>query len=372
MRVAIGTAILLGLENTRLSVAPRTAHFLLGARCPYGCAYCDEKEDTIARIKWPDYDEELVLSAFRKKNILFERVCVQGTGKATEEVISFIKKLNFPSVSACVRANNIDEIRRIFYAGAERVCIPLDAANPVISEKTGRGDFEKTLALLKIASEEFSGRITTHLIVGLGETEKELVELMRHLSKLKIQIALFAYVRNGTTETHIGQFRRMQVARYLLQSNPDYDFVFNENAQLIDSPKADMHAFMTSGCMGCNRPYFDSRPQAEYSFPRELTDEEYEKALNECSLYLSKGIRKCGKLLKVRVEHSNGKIKRAELSGDFFAYPEECIRELEGILAGCEIDKAKICSACADFFKKYEIYGFDAECLADAIVGACK
>ncbi len=46
-----------------------------------------------------------------------------------------------------------------------------------------------------------------------------------------------------------------------------------------------------------------------------------------------------GKLLRVEVEHEAGIVKRVELTGDFFIYPEESLAELEKALAGCEVDE---------------------------------
>ena len=63
---------------------------------------------------------------------------------------------------------------------------------------------------------------------------------------------------------------------------------FNTNGNIIDFgiPKQELleiintgEPFLTSGCPGCNRPYYNERPRGPfYNYPRNLTTKEIEKA----------------------------------------------------------------------------------------------
>ncbi|MDH5792671.1 MAG: radical SAM protein, partial [Candidatus Bathyarchaeota archaeon] len=50
---------------------------------------------------------------------------------------------------------------------------------------------------------------------------------------------------------------------------------FGVDAETLESALADGEAFRTSGCPGCNRPYYNERPSGPfYNYPRNLTPEE--------------------------------------------------------------------------------------------------
>ena len=88
--------------------------------------------------------------------------------------------------------------------------------------KAGSGSWAGTLRLLEESSARFPGRISTHLIVGLGETEEELVSIMQYMKDLGITIGLFAFTPvKGTPMECVPQpqrdtYRRVQIARHLI------------------------------------------------------------------------------------------------------------------------------------------------------------
>jgi biotin synthase len=49
----------------------------------------------------------------------------------------------------------------------------------------------------------------------------------------------------------------------------------NISKKELDMIINDTNAFLTSGCPGCNRPYYTSRPSGPiYNYPRALTEKE--------------------------------------------------------------------------------------------------
>ena len=149
---------------------------------------------------------------------------------------------------------------------------------------------------LKDALEIFSANfVTTHLIIGLGETAKQVLELIYNLHKLKIRVGLFAFTPiKGTMlqnkpKPDLTMFRKIQLGRYLLinENKELKDFTFNMKGDLIKfninrgelgNIIVNSDAFLTTGCPGCNRPYYTSKPSGPiYNFPRHLKRVEQEE-----------------------------------------------------------------------------------------------
>ncbi len=135
------------------------------------------------------------------------------------------------------------------------------------------------------------GKVGVHLIVGLGETEKEMIKTIQRVRDLEARTHLFSfYPEPGSRlenlpQPPIGQYRRVQLARYLIDEElSNYEEMeFDGNSQVVDfgltRTKLNKviekgEAFMTSGCPGrdgklaCNRPFANERPsQSIRNFP---------------------------------------------------------------------------------------------------------
>ena len=144
------------------------------------------------------------------------------------------------------------------------------------------------------------GMVGTNLIIGLGETECEAVEFMQKLIYLKVRTILFAFTPlRGTRleslmQPSLSSYRRIQMARHLIvykHATID-DIQFNQDGKIteFDTPNlverlGDGEVFRTTGCPGCNRPFYNERPSGPFfNYPRALTGEEIEKELNELGL----------------------------------------------------------------------------------------
>jgi biotin synthase len=90
-----------------------------------------------------------------------------------------------------------------------------------------------------------------------------------------------------------GQYRRVQLARYLIMQRVSSaqamtfdsggrvaDFGITQDA--VDDFASLGSPFMTSGCSGCNRPFYTESPRGPiYNYPRALRDDEKRKVLDE-------------------------------------------------------------------------------------------
>ena len=206
-----------------------------------------------------------------------------------------------PALPICVSvaARDLEEIEGILSWGAERVTIALDVATPELHREIKGGPLEPRLALLRQAARRYPGRVGTHLIAGLGETERDLVTLMGEFGDLGVAAALFAFTPipgtrlEGRPPPDLAAYRRAQAARYLMASGyaRAEAMTFDGEGRLVSSGipwekaralLASGEAFRTSGCPDCNRPFYNERPSGPlYNYPRPLTATEAEAAVDE-------------------------------------------------------------------------------------------
>ena len=192
-----------------------------------------------------------------------------------------------------------DDVQRLRELGADIFTVALDAATPEIFERTrGRGvqsphTWAKYWEILLDAREIFGAqKFGAHIIVGMGETEYDVLALVQRLVDLGGHSHMFCFFpEQGSLMDHLpatprDQWRRVQLGRYLI----DYRGVrvehmsFDSEGRVSDFglPAAELDAvidagvaFRTSGCPGkfaedisaCDRPYGDSPPSNIASYP---------------------------------------------------------------------------------------------------------
>jgi len=324
VRVSIGSAIVLGLINGRLDAKPTTAYLMTYRRgkCLANCGFCPQaresrsRTDMLSRVSWPAFSTEQVLNHMEAnaKTSGIRRICIQALNypkvhthiQALVKAIS--KRVNIP-ISVSCQPINPENIRLLAEAGVERIGIPLDAVTPEIFDKVkgalagGPYKMERQLALLEQAVKVFGkGMITTHLIVGLGESEKEMVEMIQKCVDMGVLPALFAFTPVAGTalenlkQPPIQQYRRIQLARHLIfhgnarAENMSFDengriTGFGVDKQTLKQVVGSGEPFGTSGCPDCNRPYYNEKPSGPiYNYPRPLSEKEIAKIFEELAL----------------------------------------------------------------------------------------
>lgn len=271
----------------------------------------------LSRVSWPTFDFAVLLKkveeAFLKGKLM--RVCIQALNypevfNHLEALVNSLSRLGIP-VSVSCQPLSINSVIGLKSAGAERIGIPLDAATEEIFNRVkgkaadGLYEMRRQWELLGEALQIFGrGFVSTHFIVGLGETEKEMVHVIQKCADIGITSALFAFtpVTGTSLEKNnpplIQHYRRVQLARYLIVNGfsrvelMDFnecgqitgfgvDFATLRHAVLSGEP------FRTSGCPNCNRPYYNEKPGGPiYNYPRPLSQEEIIKAAEELGLTL--------------------------------------------------------------------------------------
>jgi len=310
INVSAGTAGVLGLQRIRQADVPTTAYLMVGEHCRRDCAFCTQARSSAARahflsrIVWPPYPLERALHAvaysFAQHKIA--RCCLQvtvfpGYLSQTLALVQRLRALCDVPLSVSVVLSDIESIRALFESGVERVTLALDAACERVYRETKGSDWQRRLAMLRAAAQLFPNRIGTHLIVGLGETEQEMVSILQRMLDWGITVGLFAFTPVPGTACgsrpppSLLSYRRIQAARYLLAAGACRveDFRFSATGQLtsyglngvrLHELLADGSAFQTAGCPGCNRPYYNERPgKIIYNYPRPLHSGEIEAAI---------------------------------------------------------------------------------------------
>lgn len=309
IKVSIGTASVLGFRKIENDSPPTTAYLLAGDRCKNSCSFCPQAKDgngrvdMLSRIVWPQYNSQKVVEAIAKavEKEQIGRACLQvvNNQEAKDQAIQLLKALKESTqVPICISANisNVEEARLLIEQGADRISVAIDCASPQLFPTVKGGTLEEKVFFIESLNASLPGRIGTHLIVGLGETEEEIIKLMGRLIGKGITVALFAFtpVRGTRDELRssppIGTYRRIQVAHFLLTKKIKEikDFSFKESKifhygideDLLFDILKDGSAFQTSGCDYCNRPYYNEKPGGIiYNYPRRLDRDEIIAAL---------------------------------------------------------------------------------------------
>jgi len=326
IRMSAGTAACLGLKTIKMDVHPTTAYLLLGDSCTMKCSFCPQGKESsgaagrLGRVTWPSFSlPELEQGLEKAEESGIKRICLQGVRNelSTAAFPALVKKLKeISSLPVCTSAwiKDENEAAHLFESGADRVSIALDAASEEAYKQFKGGSLAQRKELLISCARRWPGRISTHLICGLGETEQELLALTAELLMEQVAVALFAFTPlkgtalAGQPPPEAGKYRRIQAASYLLRKKhlSFSQLVFGENGSLESlgvTPEMLLNllkgkeAFCTSGCPDCNRPYYNERPGGFiYNFPRLLTEPEEREALGLITASLQEVKRNAGSM----------------------------------------------------------------------------
>jgi biotin synthase-related radical SAM superfamily protein len=321
IRVSIGSASVLGLyQNKKFEDPPTTCYIMtyIPGHCTANCSFCPQARDSrsstnlLSRVTWPifTFKEFLTKLNYMPPFKRFKRICIQSLNYPENfehlvEIITQIKKNSKIPISIAVPPLSNEKLNKLKLLGIDKLGIALDGATRKIFEDI-KGDgvqgpyhWNDHLLHLKEALKIFSeGNVTTHLIVGLGETSEDILRLIEDLNNLGIRVSLFAFTPiKGTklenlVQPNLIKFRKIQLGRYLIVNDKKTikDFTFNSKGELIkinlnkkelQNIVEESEAFMTSGCPDCNRPYYTSRPSGPiFNYPRKLIKVEKEEIYN--------------------------------------------------------------------------------------------
>ena len=237
--------------------------------CRANCSYCglarhreetrDYADRNFIRVDWPTarYDDVIEQVKTGNDKGQFQRMCISMiTHPASDAATRVLLQKwvdSLPHIPVSILSNPTtmerDDMVRLKQAGADIFTVALDAVTTEIFERT-RGKavdsphrWEKYWQAIAWAAEIFGPeKFAVHLICGLGETERELLEVVQRIKDMGGHSHLFAFfpekgsLMEDSPACGKAQWRRVQFARYLI----DYaggDFcrmAFDEAGRLVD------------------------------------------------------------------------------------------------------------------------------------------
>jgi biotin synthase-related radical SAM superfamily protein len=306
IQTSLAASLTLGFQqgsfhrNAKLKGLNLLLHYEEG--CLGRCHYCglsrsrkeDRKGKTFIRVDWPLYPLEEIIERARLKNQI-HRVCISMVThpKAIDDNLYVIKRFKEKTdlyITALISPTLIhreDHLMAMKKAGADWIGIAIDAATPELFYRLrGKGvggphRWDHYWEVVQIATSVFGKfHVGIHLIVGLGETEREMLEAIQKGQDMGVPTHLFSFFpeKGSPMEEYppssLGQYRRIQLARWIINEalGSMDQMKFDEKGILVDfgidiEPLIRMgEPFMTSGCPGrdgkvaCNRPYGNERP----------------------------------------------------------------------------------------------------------------
>ncbi|MCK4177282.1 radical SAM protein [Aciditerrimonas ferrireducens] len=319
VRVSGASAIALRLRSGRFgrSFAFGGINLLLtyDDGCRSDCAYCglartrpgtyDEK--SFIRVEWPLVATDELVARMAAHEERLTRLCIsmvthprafRDTVTITEAIRSSVRTPL--SVLVAPPTLNRRKLERLADLGVDMIGVGLDAVTEDLfrSLRTevpagGAGlSWDKYWSVVSDARDLFGPwKVNCHLLVGLGERDRDLLELITALHDQQVLSYLFCFnpepdSRLGEREkTPLRRWRRIQLARFLVQERGFrlQDFGFDDEGGLraiLGPPEVVRDAirsgepFMTNGCPGeqgepgCTRPYGSYRPSEPFrDFP---------------------------------------------------------------------------------------------------------
>jgi len=325
VQMSTAAAITLGVVSGRMyrCACTRCLNLLLTypEGCRANCAYCglarhreaerDYADRNFIRVDWPAVPLDQVIDIVANDGAAspFHRMCISmithpNSDDDTVTVLkAWTKRIAPDAIPVSILSNPTTMTRRdvatLRDLGADIFTVALDAATPEIFDRTrGRGvqsphSWRKYWEILMAARDIFGPqKFGAHIIVGMGETEHDVLSLVQRLVDLGGHSHMFCFFpEKGSLMDHLpatprDQWRRVQLGRYLI----DYcgarveQMRFDAEGRVADFgvPKSELDGivdsgipFRTSGCPGkvaedisaCDRPYGDSPPSNIASYP---------------------------------------------------------------------------------------------------------
>jgi len=273
--------------------------------CKANCSYCGQAREvsqgpdckTLIRVEWPLRRLDDVLRRIKERQgdprLGLQGICVGELAhpRAAQDAVEITRRIREEGIELRISElvtptytfkKHLVDMRKY---GADMIDVAIDGASKRVFEET-RGKmvrsmhrWERYLEGIDEAVEVFGrGNAGIHLIVGLGETEREAVDLMWYAHERGAKITLFAFYPEQNTVMErrrpapVNVYRRVQLARWLIENDlitPE-DILYDQEGRIVDMKIPEdltleelAPAFMTSGCPGCNRPYSNERPGME-------------------------------------------------------------------------------------------------------------
>ncbi|MBM3212975.1 radical SAM protein, partial [Candidatus Poribacteria bacterium] len=220
LRMSLSSAMALGLRKGRFyrNAKSPCINLLMTYKegCFANCAYCGLARErsgkyvdkSFIRVEWPAYSlDEIIESIQKYQGDEVRRVCISmiTNRRGPDDLITILQKLrpaiHIPiSILVSPTVISLDDIISYKKLGVDRIGIAIDAATPEIFDqvrgKSAKGPHQWNLywEKIKTAMGMFgSQNVGIHLIVGLDETEKEMIQTIQKIHDMGGSTHLFSF-----------------------------------------------------------------------------------------------------------------------------------------------------------------------------------
>jgi biotin synthase-related radical SAM superfamily protein len=288
--------------------------------CLSDCGYCglartrpgSYTDKSFIRVDWPLVRTDDLVARMARHEATLTRLCISMVthGHAYRDTCDITRRIaervRTPlSILVAPPTLNRERLETFKALGVDMIGIGLDAVTEDLFRNirtdvpAGGLKWEKYWEVVTDAREIFGPwKVNVHTLVGLGETDRDLVEIFLRLRKQEIFSYLFCFNPEPDSrmadhpKSPISRWRRVQLARHLIETE-GYDldrFDFDADGGLVHL-RADRGAveavvdqgvaFVTNGCPGgsgepgCTRPYGSYRPAEpfrDYPFVPDASD----------------------------------------------------------------------------------------------------
>ena len=210
--------------------SPEQAFFNLGQACIFDCLFCTSRKLSKDMVKDLDLDQvvDLILEAERQggmKAVAFTSAVVDSIPAAIERMLYVVRKVRsaLPNIPIGVEpyVGSFEDIDRLHEAGATEIKINIESFNErIIGIACPKLELGKQLDFLRYAVQVFGrGKVTSNIIIGLGETDRNVLEGVTVLASIGVVPTIRALKVNPTNrpflEKALGQLEPVTPERLL-------------------------------------------------------------------------------------------------------------------------------------------------------------
>jgi lipoyl synthase len=274
--------------------------------CRSDCSYCGlartrpgaYADKSFIRVEWPLVCTDELVERMARNEAKLTRLCISmvthgrafaDTCEITSRIVAGVRTpLSILVAPPTLDRSRLETFKRL---GVDMIGIGLDAVTEELFRRhrtdvpSGGGlSWDKYWEIVGAARDVFGPwKVNCHTLVGLGETDHDLVDTFVRLRDREIFSYLFCF--NPEPDSRLGdqqkspiaRWRRAQLAKHLIETEGFCfeNFTFDDdnnivgldgNDQVIDAAVSSGIPFMTDGCPGsegepgCTRPYGSYRP----------------------------------------------------------------------------------------------------------------
>lgn len=323
-KISQASAISLGLMKGKMyrGAVNRCVNLLVHypEGCSANCAYCGlarrrpgrYQDKSFIHVAWPLFPMDEIIAAINRAPPYVKRTCISmiTNGKCLRDTLEMAARLRDETpipVSVLISPTILDEsdLIAIKENGVDKIGVAIDmATSDLFDTYRGKGvsgphRWDKYWNILEPGLKVFGHpHVGVHLMVGMGETEKQMVAIMGRLWQMGAVNHIFSFFAEEGSQLHDRPqppwpaYLRVQLARYLIEEGlgRHQDMEFDQKGRIVNfglAPGALESIinlgipFMTTGCLGpdgevaCNRPFGNCLPDVkQWNYPYPPNEEE--------------------------------------------------------------------------------------------------